>query len=92
MLPLTHVGKDILECEHGGALKPRTIRLRRLMAALQNGHYIGYGHLHFDAVNGREKDVWPVALVPQMLIKCLDQTLVCSGGNGFEKPPQTPAL
>jgi hypothetical protein len=72
ILLLTHVGNDILECEHRGAFKPRNVRLRRLMAALQNSRYIGYGHLHFDAVNEREKDVWPAALVPQMLIKCSD--------------------
>jgi hypothetical protein len=64
ILPLTHVRNDILECEHGWALKPRNVRLKRLMAVLQNGRYIGYGHLHFNAVNGREKDVWPTALIP----------------------------
>jgi hypothetical protein len=92
ILPLTHVGDDVLNGEHGGAVYPRYVRLRRLVTAFQNSRYVGYGHLDVDAINGREKDVWLVALVPQMLIKCLDQTLVCSGGNGFEKPLQIPAL
>jgi hypothetical protein len=35
LLPLTHVGDDVLEGEHGGAIYPRYIRLRRLMTALQ---------------------------------------------------------
>jgi hypothetical protein len=92
ILHLTHVGDDVLNGEHGGVVNPRYVRLQRLVTAFQNSRYVGYGHLDVDAVNGREKDVWPAALVPQMLIKCSDQTLVCSGGNGFEKPLQTPAL
>jgi hypothetical protein len=62
------------------------------MAALQHSRYIGYGHLHFSSVNGREKSVWLVTIYPQMLVEFSDQALVCSGGNGFEKPLQTPAL
>jgi hypothetical protein len=62
------------------------------MAAFQNGRYIGYGHLHFSAVNGREKYVRLVAFNPQMLVKLFDQALVCSGGDGFEKPFQIPVF
>jgi hypothetical protein len=81
-LPLTHVRNDILEGEHGGALKLGNVRLGRLMAAFQNSRYIGYGHLHFCSVNGREKYVRLVAFNPQMLVKLSDQALVCSGGDG----------
>jgi hypothetical protein len=63
ILPFTHVRNDILEGEHGGAVYPRYVRLRRLVTAFQNSRYIGYGHLDVDAVNGREKDIWPAALV-----------------------------
>jgi hypothetical protein len=56
----------------GGALEPRNVRLGRLMAALQNGRNIGYGHLHFSSVNGREKYVRLVAINTQMLVKLSD--------------------
>jgi hypothetical protein len=92
ILSLTHVGDDVLNGEHERAVYPRYFRLQRLVTAFQNCRCIGYGHFDIDAVNGREKDTWPAALVPQMLTKCLDQTLVCSGGNDFEKPLQTPML
>jgi hypothetical protein len=92
ILPLTHVGDNVLDGEHGGAVDPRYIQLRKLMTVLQNSRYVGYGHLHIYIVNGREKNVWLAALVPQMLIKGLNQTLVCSGGDGLEQPLQTPAL
>jgi hypothetical protein len=62
------------------------------MAAFQNGRYIGYSHLHFSSVNEREKYVRLVAINPQMLVKFSNQMLVCSGGDGFEKPLQTPAF
>jgi hypothetical protein len=39
-----------------------------------------------------KKNVWPAALVPQMLIKSSDQTLVCSGGDGLEQSLQTLTL
>jgi hypothetical protein len=92
VLPLTHIGNDVLECEHGRALNPGDVRLRRLMAALQHSHYISNGHLHFSSVNGREKCIRLVTVNPQMSVKLSDQPLVCSGGDGFEKPLQTPAL
>jgi hypothetical protein len=84
ILPLTHVGDDVLNGEHGRVVNPRYVRLRRLVVAFQNCRHISDGHLDVDAVNGREEDVWPATLVPQMLIKHLDQTLVCSGGNRLE--------
>jgi hypothetical protein len=84
ILPLTHVGDDVFDGEHGGAINPGYVRLRRLVTAFQNSRYVGYGHLNVYTVNGREKNVGPAALVPQMLIKNLDQTLVCSGGDGLE--------
>jgi predicted membrane-bound spermidine synthase len=62
------------------------------MAALQNSHYIGYGHLHFSSIDGRDKNVWLVVIITQMLIKSSNQALVCSGGDGLEKPLQTPVL
>jgi hypothetical protein len=62
------------------------------VAALQNCRYIGYSHLHFSSVNGREKYVRLVASNLQMLVKFSDQALVCSGGDGLEKPLQTSAL
>jgi hypothetical protein len=92
LLPLTHVENNVLKCEHGRALKPGNIRLGRLMATLQHNRYIGYGHLHFSSVNGREKYVRLVAINPQMLVKFFDQALVSSGGDGLEKPFQTSAL
>jgi hypothetical protein len=92
ILPLTHVENNDLECEHRGALKPRNVRLGRLMATLQNGRYIGYGHLHFSSVDGRDKNVWLVAIITQMLVKSSDQVLICSGGDGLEKPLQAPVL
>jgi hypothetical protein len=92
IVPLTHVGDDVLNHEHGGAVYPRYVQLRRLVTAFQNSRYVGYGHLDVDTVNGREKNVWPATLVPQMLIKCPDQMLVYSGGDRFEQPLQTSAL
>jgi hypothetical protein len=92
ILPLTHVRNDILEGEHGGALKPRDVRLGRLMVALQNSRYISYGHLHFSSVDGRDKNIRLVAIITQMLVKSSDQAFVCSGGDGLEKPLQTPVL
>jgi hypothetical protein len=85
ILSLTHIRNDVLECEHGGALKLGDVRLGRLVAALQHSRYIGYGHLHFSSVNGREKYVRLVIVNPQMSVKFCDQPLVCSGGDGFEK-------
>jgi hypothetical protein len=58
ILPLTHVGDNVLEGEHGGAVNPRYVRLRRLMIALQSSCYVGYGHLHVFAIDGRDKNVW----------------------------------
>jgi hypothetical protein len=87
-----YIENDVLECEHGGALKPGDVRLRWLMAALQHSRYIGYGHLHFSFVNGREKYVRLVTIYPQMFVELSDQSLVCSGGDGLEKPLQTLAL
>jgi hypothetical protein len=72
ILPLTHVGNNVLEGEHGGALEPRNVQLGRLVVALQNGRYIGYGHLHFSSSNGRDKNVRLVAVITQMLIKRFD--------------------
>jgi hypothetical protein len=92
ILPLTHIENDVLECEHGGALKPGDFQLRRLMVALQHSRYIGDGHLHFSSINGRERYVRLVTVNPQMSVKFFDQTLVCSGGDMFEKPLQTPTL
>jgi hypothetical protein len=92
ILPLTHVEDDILEGEHGGAIYPRYIRLRRLVTALQNGRYIGYGHLHVSTVDGRDKNIWLAAIVSQMLIKCFDQTHICGGGDGLKQPLQTLVL
>jgi hypothetical protein len=92
ILSLTHVENNILEGEHGGALEPGNVRLRRLMAALENGSYVSYGHLHFSSVNGREEYIRLVALTTQMLVELSDQALVCSGGDGLEQPLQTPVL
>jgi hypothetical protein len=92
ILPFTHIGNNILECKHGGALNPWDVRLRRLIAALQHSRYISNGHLHFSPVNGREKTVRLVTVNPQMSVKLSDQPLVCSGGDGFEKPFQTSTL
>jgi hypothetical protein len=64
ILPLTHVGDDVLEGEHGGAINPRYVRLWRLMTALQSSRYVGYGHLHVFAIDGRDKNVWPAVIVP----------------------------
>jgi hypothetical protein len=85
-LPLTHVGNNVLDSEHGRALEPGSIRLRRLMATLQHGRYVGYGHLYFSFVNGREKHIWLVALTPQIIIEFSDQALISGGGDGLEKP------
>jgi hypothetical protein len=55
VLPLTHIGDDVLEGEHGGAVNPMYIQLRSLMNAFQNSRYVGYGHLDVYTVNGREE-------------------------------------
>jgi hypothetical protein len=57
ILPFTHVGDDVFKGEHGGAINPRNIQLGRLVTALQNSRYIGYGHLYFSVVDGRDKNV-----------------------------------
>jgi hypothetical protein len=85
-LPLTHVGNNVLDGEHGRTYEPRNIHLRRLMATLQNGRYVGYGYLYFSSVNGREKYIWLVALTPQILVEFSDQVLISGGGDGLEKP------
>jgi hypothetical protein len=54
------------------------------MVAFQNNRYVGYGHLDVSIVDGRDKDVWPVAVVLQVFIKGMDQTFICVGGDGFE--------
>jgi hypothetical protein len=72
ILPLTHVGDDVLKGEHGGAVNQRYVQLGRLMTALQSSRYVCYGHLHVFAVNGRQKNLWSVAIVPQMLVKSPD--------------------
>jgi hypothetical protein len=54
------------------------------MATLENGHYVGYGHLHFSSVNGREEYIRLVALTTQMLVELSHQALVCSRGDGLE--------
>jgi hypothetical protein len=74
-LPFTHVGNNVLDGEHRRALEPRNIRLMRLMAALQNGCYAGYGHLYFSFVNGGEKYIRLVALTTQIIVKFSDQAL-----------------
>jgi hypothetical protein len=63
ILPLTHVRDNVLKGEHGGAIYLRYIRLRRLVTALQNGRYIGYGHLYVSAVDGRDKNIWLATIV-----------------------------
>jgi hypothetical protein len=55
ILPFTHIGDDVHEGEQGGAVNPRNVQLGRLVTALQNSRYIGYGHLHVSAVNGIDK-------------------------------------
>jgi hypothetical protein len=84
ILPFTHVGDDVLDGEHGGAVNPRYVRIRRLMTTFQSSHYVGYGHLHVSIVDGKDKHIWPATVVPQMLIKSLDQTFLCGGGDGLE--------
>jgi hypothetical protein len=91
-LPLTHVGDDVLDGEHGWAINPWFIRFRRLMVAFQNNRYVGYGHLDVSIIDVRDKDVWPVAVVLQIIIKGSDQTFICGGGDWFEQPLQTLAL
>jgi hypothetical protein len=84
ILPLTHVGDDVLYSEHGGAINSWFVRFRWLMVTFQNSRYVGYGHLDVSIVDGRDKDVWPVAVVLQIFIKGSDQTFICGGGDGFE--------
>jgi hypothetical protein len=81
ILPLTHVGDDVLEGEQEGTVNPRNVQIRKLMTAFQSSHYVGYGHLHIPIIDGRDKNVWPATIVPQMLIKSSDQTFVCRGGD-----------
>jgi hypothetical protein len=79
ILPLTHVGDDVLYGEHGGAINPRLVRFKWLMVAFQNSRYVSYGHLDVSIVNGRDKDVWPVVVVLQVFIKGPDQMFICGG-------------
>jgi hypothetical protein len=67
ILPLTHVGDDVFYSEHGGAVNPWFVRFRWLMVAFQSS--LCYGHLDVSIVDGRNKDVWPVAVVLQIFIK-----------------------
>jgi hypothetical protein len=92
ILPLTHVGDDVLDGEHGGAVNSWFICFRWLMVTFQNSCYVSYGHLDVSIIDGRDKDVWPVVVVLQILVKGLDQTFICSGGNRFEQPLQTSVL
>jgi hypothetical protein len=62
------------------------------MGAFQNSHYVSYGHLDVPIVDGRDKDIWPVAIVLQVLIKRPNQTFICDGGDWFEHPLQTSAF
>jgi hypothetical protein len=62
------------------------------MVAFQNSCYVCYGHLDVSIVNGRDKNVWPVAIVLQVLIKGLNQTFICGGGDWFEQLLQTLAV
>jgi hypothetical protein len=71
-LPLTHVGNNVIDGEHGRAHEPRYIHLRRLVATLQNGRHVGYDHLYFSSVNGREKHIGLVALTPQIFVEFSD--------------------
>jgi hypothetical protein len=52
ILPLTHVGDDVLEGEHGGAINPRYIRLRGLMAAFQGGWVCAFGESKMEENEG----------------------------------------
>jgi hypothetical protein len=69
ILPLKHVGDDVLDGEHGRAINPWLIRFRQLMVPFQNSRYVGYGHLDASIVDGRDKDVWPAIVLLQILIK-----------------------
>jgi hypothetical protein len=62
------------------------------MATFQGSRYIGYGYLHVSAIDGRDKKIWPTAIIPQMLVKSMDQMFVYGGGDGLERPLQTLAL
>jgi hypothetical protein len=55
------------------------------MVTLQCGRYVGYSHLDFFSVNGREEHILPVALTPQILIKFSHKALISGGGDGLEK-------
>jgi hypothetical protein len=52
--------------------------------AFQNSRYVGYGHLDVSIVDGKDKDVWTIVVVLQILLKRLDQTFTCGGGDRFE--------
>jgi hypothetical protein len=39
------------------------------MVAFQNSRYVDYGHLNVSIVNGRDKNVWPIAIVLQVLVQ-----------------------
>jgi hypothetical protein len=84
ILPLTHVGDDVFYSEHGGAVNPWFVCFRWLTVAFQNSYYVSYGHLDVLIVNGRNKDMWLVAVVLQIFIKRPDQIFICGGGDRFE--------
>jgi hypothetical protein len=68
-LPLTHISNYILFSEHGGAGYPLIVYLELLSIALQGHSYVNYGHLDVSVIDGRGKNVWPIALICQILKK-----------------------
>ena len=53
--------------------------------ALQSCNYVFNGHLDVYVINGRGEDVWPIAIVRQILIECSDQVFLSGGGDWLEQ-------
>jgi hypothetical protein len=83
---LTHFFNDLLCSEHGGASYPLFFCFGTLSIALQSCNYVSYGHLNVSVIYGRGKDVWPVAIIRQILLKNPDWTFIGSGGDKLEQP------
>jgi hypothetical protein len=68
-LPLTHIDNDVLRSEHGVAGYPLIFYLGLLNIALQGRSYVSDSHLDVSVIKGRGKNIRPITVICQILIK-----------------------